>query len=86
MSIDHESVVLGVSIAEVCEGCGWWLGRGDLLGMTHRKKTEKNEPNSHIELIAILTAELLETIKRFYSQNARAPAFFVALGMRSSVG
>jgi hypothetical protein len=30
MSIDHENVVLGVSIVEVCEGGEWWLGRGGL--------------------------------------------------------
>jgi len=62
------------------------VGKGRPVRNDAPKKIEKNEPNSHIELIAILTAELLETIKGFYSQNARAPAFFVALGMRSSVG
>jgi len=34
----------------------------------------------------MLTVEILKSVERFDTQNTRAPAFFVAFGMRARVG
>jgi hypothetical protein len=41
---------------------------------------------NYINLIIGLTIETLELVKCFNVQNARAPAFFITLGMRTWTG
>lgn len=67
------------------------VGKGrPVRRMTRRKQKEKqktkiSESKGHIELIAMLTVEVLKSVERFNTQNTRAPAFFVTFGMRARV-